>query len=114
MFDPLCPSDLLPIRIGDKWAGMIIRCLERGPRRFSELRTPLRGITAKALTKSLRGLERDGLVLRCVYAQPSRRVVYELSPLGRSMLEPMAAVCSWAQAHWDELLDAREAGSSHS
>ena len=64
MFDPICPSDLSPIRFGDKWAGMIIRCLEGGPRRFSELRVPLRGITAKVLTKSLRTLERDGLVAR--------------------------------------------------
>jgi DNA-binding HxlR family transcriptional regulator len=111
MFDPLCPSDLTPIRIGDKWAGMIIRCLEHGPRRFSELRVPLRGITAKALTTSLRGLERDGLITRTAHAEPIRRVEYELSPLGRSLLQPMAATCAWAQEHWDELIDAREASS---
>lgn len=111
MFDPLCPSDLMPIRIGDKWAGMIIRCLERGPRRFSELRIPLRGITAKALTTSLRALERDGLIIRPAYAEPVRRVEYELSQLGRSLLQPMAVMCTWAQEHWDELLDAREASS---
>ena len=111
LFDPVCPSDLTPIRIGDKWAGMIIRCLEHGPRRFSELRTPLRGITAKALTKSLRTLERDGFVRRRAYAEPVRRVEYELSPLGRSLLQPMAAVCTWAQEHWDELIDAREASA---
>lgn len=108
MFDPVCPSDLSPIRVGDKWAGMIIRCLETGPRRFSELRVPLRGITAKALTKSLRTLERDGLVVRTVHAAPAQRVEYALSPLGRSVLEPMSAACAWAQAHWEELLDARE------
>jgi DNA-binding HxlR family transcriptional regulator len=109
MFDPLCPSDLMPIRIGDKWAGMIIRCLEYGPRRFSELRIPLRGISAKALTTSLRALERDGLVVRTAHAGPVRRVEYALSPLGRSLLQPMAAACAWAQEHWEELLDAREA-----
>jgi DNA-binding HxlR family transcriptional regulator len=111
MFDPVCPSDLSPIRIGDKWAGMIIRCLEHGPRRFSELRIPLRGVTAKALTKSLRELERDGLIMRTAYTEPVRRVEYELSPLGRSMLQPIAAACAWAQDHWEELLDAREASS---
>jgi DNA-binding HxlR family transcriptional regulator len=111
MFDPVCPSDLMPIRIGDKWAGMIIRCLEHGPRRFSELRIPLRGITAKALTKSLRALERDGLIRRITHLDRVRRVEYELTTLGRSMLEPMAAVCAWAQDHWDELLDAREAST---
>jgi DNA-binding HxlR family transcriptional regulator len=106
MFDPVCPSDLSPIRIGDKWAGMIIRCLESGPRRFSELRVPLPGIAAKTLTKSLRTLQRDGLVSR---ASHPGRVEYALTPLGRSLLQPMAAACAWAQEHWEELLDAREA-----
>ncbi|GAA1037035.1 hypothetical protein GCM10009557_49440 [Virgisporangium ochraceum] len=103
MFDPLCPSGLMPIRVGDKWAGMVIRCLEHGPRRFSELRVPIRGVTAKALTKSLRGLERDGLVSRVA------GLGYELTPLGRSILEPLDAMCAWAREHWDELIDAREA-----
>ena len=107
MFDPVCPSDLTPIRFGDKWAGMIIRCLEGGPRRFSELRVPLRGITARSLTRSLRVLERDGLVTR---AQGCGG--YALTPLGQSLLEPMAAACGWAREHWEELLDAREAGIS--
>ena len=72
-------------------------------------RIPLRGITAKVLTQSLRALERDGLVTRTAYAAPVRRVEYELTPLGRSLLGPMAAACTWAEQHWDELLDAREA-----
>jgi DNA-binding HxlR family transcriptional regulator len=42
----------------------------------------------------------------------ARRVEYELSPLGRSLLQPMAATCAWAHEHWDELLDAREVSSS--
>ena len=82
------------------WVG----ALSGGPRRFSELRIPLRTVTAKALTKSLRTLERDGLVVRA--GQPVR---YSLTPLGRSLLEPMDAACAWAREHWEELLDAREA-----
>ncbi|MFB9717826.1 winged helix-turn-helix transcriptional regulator [Planobispora longispora] len=111
MFDPVCPSDLTPIRIGDKWAGMIIRCLEGGPRRFSELRVPLRGVSAKVLTQSLRALERDGLVSRTTRSGPVQRVEYALTPLGRSLLGPMDALCAWAEEHWDELLDARETAS---
>ncbi|MEU4832238.1 helix-turn-helix domain-containing protein [Streptosporangium sp. NPDC023615] len=107
MFDPACPSDLAPIRFGDKWAGMIIRCLEDGPRRFSELRVPLHGITAKVLAGSLRTLTRNGLITRTVH--PAQRVEYALTPLGRSMIEPMNAVCEWTWEHWDEILDAREA-----
>ncbi|WP_405801949.1 winged helix-turn-helix transcriptional regulator [Streptomyces sp. NBC_01506] len=109
MFDPVCPSTLSPIHFGDKWAGLIIRCLERGPRRFSELRIPLRGITAKVLTQSLRALERDGLIARTAHAGPARRVDYALTALGRSLLVPMDAACAWTGQHWDELLDAREA-----
>ncbi|WP_405020547.1 helix-turn-helix transcriptional regulator [Kitasatospora sp. NBC_00070] len=111
MFDPVCPSDLSPIRFGDKWGGMIIRCLEDGPRRFSELRVPLRGITAKVLTSSLRVLERDGLLVRTERPGQLRWVEYELTPVGRSLLGPMDVACAWTRAHWDELLDAREAAT---
>ncbi|WFE95567.1 helix-turn-helix domain-containing protein [Micromonospora sp. WMMD987] len=105
MFDELCPSSLNPIRFGDKWAALVIRCLEHGPRRFSELRVPLHRVTATVLTRSLRSLERDGLVRRTV--QPPH-VEYELTPVGRSLLEPIAVACAWTERHWDALLDARE------
>jgi DNA-binding HxlR family transcriptional regulator len=108
LFDELCPSSLLPFRFGDKWAALVIRCLEDGPRRFSELRVPLHRVTPKVLTQSLRGLERDGLISRTVHAAPQPRVEYALTPLGRSLLEPLEAACTWAAEHWDELLDARE------
>jgi DNA-binding HxlR family transcriptional regulator len=106
MFDELCPSSLVPFRFGDKWAALVMRCLEDGPRRFSELRVPLHRVTPKVLTQSLRGLERDGLVSRTAHADS--RVEYALTPLGRSMLEPLEAACAWAEEHWEELLDARE------
>ncbi|GAA2337752.1 winged helix-turn-helix transcriptional regulator [Streptomyces violaceusniger] len=110
LFDELCPSSLLPFRFGDKWAPMVLRCLDDGPRRYSELRVPLGRVTPKSLTQSLRGLERNGFVSRTVYADPKLRVEYALTPLGRSALEPLAAACRWATEHWDELLDAREGG----
>jgi DNA-binding HxlR family transcriptional regulator len=109
MFHELCPSTLSPIRFGDKWAGMILRCLEHGPRRFSELRVPLRRVSAKMLTQSLRALERDGLISREARTGATPHVEYALTPLGRSLLEPMAAACAWAEEHWEEILDAREA-----
>ena len=109
MFEEICPSSLLPFRVGgDKWAGMVLRCLEDGPRRYSELRVPLARISPKMLTQSLRSLERDGFVRRTEYSEPVRRVAYELTDLGRSLLEPLRAFCTWAEDHWDELLDARE------
>ena len=64
LFDEICPSALSPIRMGDKWAPLVLRCLEDGPRRFSELRVPMHRTSAKELTRSLRNLERDGMVQR--------------------------------------------------
>ena len=112
MFDQICPSQLVPFRLGDKWAAMIIRCLERGPRRFSELKVPLRGITSKVLTRSLRALEQSGFVDRTVYSGPVRHVEYRLTDLGRSVLDPLNTVCEWTEEHWDELLDARDGSAA--
>jgi DNA-binding HxlR family transcriptional regulator len=72
------------------------------------LQIPLRGITPKVLTETLRAMERDGLVTRTVYAEIPPRVEYELTPLGRTLLKPMAACCEWTEAHLPNLLDARE------
>lgn len=104
-----CPPAAGPFRVGDKWTAKIIRCLEQGPRRFTELQTPLRTITPKVLTESLRAMERDGLLTRTAYDEIPPRVVYELTDLGRSLLEPMNAGCEWSRRHLDELMDAREA-----
>lgn len=113
MFDPVCPSDLTPFRLGDKWTPLVLRCLEGGPRRFSEFRPALPAASAKAIAKSLRLMARDGLVVRTEHAGPPRRVEYELTSLGRSLMEPIAAIREWTAEHWDELLDAREAGLRH-
>lgn len=108
MFDPVCPSPLVPFRVGDKWATLILRCLEEGPRRFSELKVPLRGITAKSLTASLRRLEQDGFVAREEYEGTQRHVEYALTPLGRGLLGPLDAACEWTRDHWDELIETQE------
>ena len=105
LFDEICPSTLSPIRMGDKWTPLVLRCLEDGPRRFSELRVPLHRTSAKELTRSLRNLERDGLIQRTV---DGRSVTYALTSLGRSLLEPLYALCAWTAEHWDDLLDARD------
>ncbi|GAB3375152.1 winged helix-turn-helix transcriptional regulator [Amycolatopsis echigonensis] len=108
LFEELCPSSLVPFRFGDKWSALVVRCLEGGPRRFSELRVPLHRVTPKVLTQTLRGLERSGLVSRTAHADPASGVEYALTPLGRSLLEPMRVVYGWVAEHWEELLDAQE------
>ncbi|MEV6246551.1 helix-turn-helix domain-containing protein [Streptomyces sp. NPDC051742] len=111
-FDPVCPSPLVPFRVGDKWAALIPRCLQDGPRRFSELKVPLRGVAAKSLTQSVRGLKRDGFVVREEFEGTERRVEYALTPLGLGLLGPLDAACAWTREHWDELIDARAASPS--
>src|SRR5215475_7118329 len=74
-------------RIGDKWAIFVVDRLGDGPRRFSELHRGIDGITGRMLTVTLRGLERDGIVTRTVHASVPPRVDYELTLLGRTLLE---------------------------
>ncbi|SDX76336.1 DNA-binding transcriptional regulator, HxlR family [Amycolatopsis xylanica] len=109
MFDPACPSSVTPFRIGDKWSGMIIICLEDGPRRFSELQGPIKGVTPKVLTQTLRALERDGMITRTAYPEIPPRVEYELTPLGRTLFEPIAACREWAAKYLPEIMAARAA-----
>lgn len=108
MFDEVCPSSLQPLRMRDKWAPLVLRCLRDRPRRFSELRVPLRRTSAKELTRSLRNLQHDGFVRRTVV---DRTVTYELTGLGRGLLDVLTAVYAWSDQHWAELLDAQDAGS---
>lgn len=103
-----CADVRPPLRVGDKWTAKLLRCLEGGPRRFSELRRPLRGVTAKVLTETLRAMERDGIVARTAYDGTPPRVEYRLTDLGRSLLGPLDASCAWTRAHLPELLAARE------
>ncbi|NUS43010.1 MAG: helix-turn-helix transcriptional regulator [Mycobacteriaceae bacterium] len=107
MFDEACPSSVLPLRVGNKWGALVLECLSGGPRRYSELRVPLHRVTPKVLTQTLRILERDGLISRRV---DGNRVSYALTELGRGLLGPIDAMSAWVGDHWDELVDAREAG----
>ena len=96
-------------RIGEKWSVLIIIMLAERPRRFSELKRAIGGVSQRMLTLSLRGLERDGLVKRTVFPVVPPRVEYELTPLGRSLHGPVCALGEWARNHIAEIDAAREA-----
>jgi DNA-binding HxlR family transcriptional regulator len=83
-------------RVGDKWSVLIVTRLGARPLRFNELKREIGGISQRMLTLSLRGLERDGLVTRTVFPTIPPRVDYELTALGRSLLEPVSALGAWA------------------
>lgn len=95
-------------RVGDKWSVYVIKLLGDGPKRFSELKRTIDGISQRMLTLTLRGLERDGLVKRTVFPTVPPRVDYELTPLGATLLEPVSALAVWAQEHRYEIQKARE------
>jgi DNA-binding HxlR family transcriptional regulator len=107
MFDAQCPSSAMPFQIGDKWTAMVVLCLEHGPRRFTELRVPLRRISSKVLSETLRAMERDGLIVRVAYDENPPRVEYSLTPVGRTLLTLVDAARAWCAEHLDELLAAR-------
>ena len=94
-------------RVGEKWSVLIIIMLADRPRRFSDLKRSIGGISQRMLTLCLRGLERDGLVKRTVFPVVPPRVEYELTPLGQSLREPVTQLASWAKAHLAELDGAR-------
>ncbi len=95
-------------RVGDKWSVLLIGLLGDGPRRFSELKRTVGGISQRMLTLTLRGLERDGLVTRTLYPSIPPRVEYQLTSLGRTLLEPVNALAAWAQEHRADMESARD------
>lgn len=109
-----CPLRDILDRVGDKWSVLVVVLLKGGKRRFSDLRRSIEGISQRMLTHTLRQLERDGLVLRTVYASVPMRVEYELTALGRTLIEPLSALAGWAENHRDAILSARAAYDSTS
>lgn len=96
-------------RVGDKWSILIVRLLGNGPRRFNDIKRTVDGISQRMLTLTLRGLERDGLVSRTVFPTVPPRVEYELTDLGRSLWEPVAALGQWAALNAEEIGRAQKA-----
>jgi DNA-binding HxlR family transcriptional regulator len=95
-------------RVGDKWSVLIVAMLQQGPRRFSELKRAIEGISQRMLTLTLRGLERDGLVTRTVLPSIPPRVDYALTPLGETLLQPVLALAAWAGDHREDIQAARD------
>ncbi|MFG2957271.1 winged helix-turn-helix transcriptional regulator [Streptomyces sp. NPDC048291] len=103
-----CPTNQLLDRISDKWVSLVVCALVPGPMRYSELARKIAGVSPKMLTQTLRSLERDGILARTVTPAVPVRVDYELTPLGLSLALLLAGVKNWAEAHIEEVHDARE------
>ena len=105
VFAPTCPSRESLARIANKWTAMIVILLHENPRRFSQLHEMIGGISKKVLTDTLRALERDGMVEHV--RDPGAPACYRLTPLGRTLFEPLLALEIWAEAHVDEVREAQ-------
>lgn len=87
-----------PVRIGDKWTAWVLRKLEDGPRRFTELRKSI-PVTPKVLTETLRAMERQGWLTRTEFQEIPPRVEYRLTELGRSLCGLLDQTCAWTKAN---------------
>lgn len=93
---------------GNRWSLGIVHTLAvAGKLRHAEIGRRLEGITQRMLTRSLRQLERDGLIARFDHAEVPPRVDYELTPLGRSFLARMVPLWTWLLENADEFRAAR-------
>jgi DNA-binding HxlR family transcriptional regulator len=97
-------------RVADKWTMMVLEVLEEhGVVRFTRLGELVGGVSQKMLTKTVRQMERDGLVIRTVHPVIPPKVEYELTKLGRSLGEAFCGVWIWAEKHGEEIERARAA-----
>lgn len=96
-------------QIGDKWTVMIVMTLIARPRRFNEMKRTIGGISQQMLARTLRALERDGMVARTVHPTVPPQVEYALTDLGCSLAGPIRELGYWAGAHIAEIEGNRSA-----
>jgi DNA-binding HxlR family transcriptional regulator len=106
VFSAKCPSRASLARIANKWTAMIVVLLHEEPLRFGELHQRVDGIAKKVLVDTLRALERDGMITHGVDADGHAR--YRLTPLGRTLHEPLQALQVWAESHVDDVREAQD------
>ena len=94
--------------VGAKWSLSVLTSLHDGTQRFNELLRQIDGVSRRMLSATLRQLERDGLVLRHVYARVPARVEYELSDSGEALLLALTPLLDWGKLHQEEIAAARE------
>ena len=95
-FDDACGLAHAMELLGERWAMLVLRELAYGPRRFSELKTDLQGISANVLTQRLNELEARGLVRKTRLPPPASVQVYESTPWGLEAIPVIASLGRWA------------------
>jgi DNA-binding HxlR family transcriptional regulator len=108
IFDTSCAGHQMLEHIANKWTVLIVYALTQGKKRYSELKQQIVGVSPKMLIQNLRNLERCGLIVRDVYPTVPPKVEYSLTPLGASLVEPLAILGEWAYRHMQDVKTAIE------
>ncbi|GAB4044506.1 winged helix-turn-helix transcriptional regulator [Spirosoma litoris] len=92
-----CPITATIDVIGGKWKPPIIWLLLKGPMRFGELHKTIPGMALKVLSRQLKELEADGIVVRTAYPEVPPRVEYSLSEKGETLRAVMFMLSDWSR-----------------
>jgi DNA-binding HxlR family transcriptional regulator len=95
-YDDACGTAMAMELVGERWSLLIVRELIFGPRRFSEIKAHLPGISANVLTQRLESMERSGILRRRRLETPANVQVYELTPWGYEAEDAIKALGRWA------------------
>ena len=104
VFNKNCPTRMVLDRIADKWTVLVVSSLESETKRFGELKKEIDGISQKMLTKTLKGMERDGLIKRKAYPTIPPKVEYSLTDLGVTLVEMLQNIQHWAENNIEEII----------
>lgn len=99
-----CPIETTLSIISGKWKVMIIHYLLEGAKRFNQLQRDLNGITHRTLSKQLKEMETDGLIVRTNYGEIPPRVEYSLSPLGKSLNSVLSSMHEWGEQYGEHVV----------
>jgi DNA-binding HxlR family transcriptional regulator len=94
--------------IADKWVVAALYVLSHGTRRYGELQREIGDISQRMLTRTLRDLERNGLVDRKVYPVVPPMVEYSLTPLGLTLNQVLKSLCDWSTENFERVEVARD------
>lgn len=95
----LCPVETTARILGGRWKAAVLEQLFQDAKRFSELKRAIAGITQRTLSQQLRELQSAGIVERTVHPDTPPRVMYAVTPLGKSLRPLLDAMCHWGKSH---------------
>ena len=108
IFNKNCPTRMVLDRIADKWTVLVVNALKNETKRFGELKKEIDGISQKMLTKTLKGMERDGLIKRKAYPTIPPKVEYSLTDLGRTLVEMLQNIRFWAENNIEQIIKSQK------